>query len=328
MKKGLKVLISIVTIIIIFFVTINIIPAPKNVAANPFITEKTMLASHRGGKILNPENTLKAFEEAVVIYQSDILEMDLCLTKDEELVIIHNLYINNNCDVEEVKKTTEKQYVNDYTYDELLAFNFGYKFVDQAGNTPYKDITGALEIKKHKLNILKIEELFARFYESNPDLLYIIEIKDADSLGYQASDKLANLLLNVYPKLQNRVVIGTFHNEIESYIKEEYPSLLRGASTKVATNFIVTEMLNVNLFDKGTFACLQIPLSIDIKSLNLNLVRKDVIKRAHRRNCAVQYWTVNEKADMEKLITFGCDAIMTDNPKLLLEVLTENGLKS
>ena len=36
---------------------------------------------------------------------------------------------------------------------------------------------------------------------------------------------------------------------------------------------------------------------------------------------AVQYWTINDEAEMRHLIDLGCDAIMTDNPKLLREVL-------
>ena len=49
--------------------------------------------------------------------------------------------------------------------------------------------------------------------------------------------------------------------------------------------------------------------------------KKTIIDRAHRRNVAVQYWTINDEAEMVQLIELGCDCIMTDNPKLLNEVL-------
>ena len=55
--------------------------------------------------------------------------------------------------------------------------------------------------------------------------------------------------------------------------------------------------------------------------MGINLAQKNFVKRAHRRNIAVQYWTINEEEDMIKLIKIGCDAIMTDNPKLLNEVI-------
>ena len=53
----------------------------------------------------------------------------------------------------------------------------------------------------------------------------------------------------------------------------------------------------------------------------MKLDKKTYIKRAHRRNIAVQYWTINEEEDMRHLIDLGCDAIMTDDPALLKTVL-------
>ena len=86
--------------------------------------------------------------------------------------------------------------------------------------------------------------------------------------------------------------------------------------------FIITKIT----FDDGDFACLQIPMSYDL-GVEVNLVNKSIINRAHRRNIAVQYWTINDPEDMRTLIELGCDCIMTDNPALLREVLAEYSLK-
>ena len=40
---------------------------------------------------------------------------------------------------------------------------------------------------------------------------------------------------------------------------------------------------------------------------------------------SVQYWTINEKEEMIKLIKLGVDVIMTDNPDVLYEVLVKMG---
>ena len=121
---------------------------------------------------------------------------------------------------------------------------------------------------------------------------------------------------------KERIVVGTFHDEIEIELKEKYPELLRGAPTGTAAKFVVTQFLGVNIFDKGDFACLQIPTSYDL-GITLNLDKKTLINRAHRRNIAVQYWTINDEDEMRELIELGCDAIMTDNPELLKKVLEE-----
>ena len=46
---------------------------------------------------------------------------------------------------------------------------------------------------------------------------------------------------------------------------------------------------------------------------------------AHRRGMSVQYWTINEKEEMIKLIKLGVDVIMTDNLDVLYEVLVKMG---
>jgi glycerophosphoryl diester phosphodiesterase len=84
----------------------------------------------------------------------------------------------------------------------------------------------------------------------------------------------------------------------------------------------LTQYCGVNIFDQGDFACLQIPMSYDL-GIKVELVNQGLIDRAHRRNVAVQYWTINDEEDMRRLIEMGCDAIMTDDPMLLKSVLED-----
>ena len=98
---------------------------------------------------------------------------------------------------------------------------------------------------------------------------------------------------------------------------------MRGGSTAGAGKFVVTQLFGVNLFADVDFTCLQIPVEYEIKGIHLDLTRDTYIKRAHRRNIAVQYWTINDADEMRMLIEKGVDAIMTDDPKLLKKVLEE-----
>ena len=128
--------------------------------------------------------------------------------------------------------------------------------------------------------------------------------------------------LEEYPVYKDRIVVGTFHDEVEKELREKYPELLRGAPTGPAAKFIVTQYLRVNIFDDGSFACLQIPMSYDL-GVELPLDESTLVDRAHRRNIAVQYWTINEEEDMRRLIELGVDCIMTDNPELLAQIIEE-----
>lgn len=317
-----------------FMTLINVVPPAKSVSNNPFIkgeNEKVMIAAHRGGADTNPENTLLAYRKAVNEYKVDILESDLYLTKDGYLVYNHDSYVDETCNIngdisyEEmdnlIDDKSNRHYIEDYTLEELKQFNFGYYFKDKDGNRPYKDLTSE-EVKEKGLQILEVEDLFKEFYETNKDLLFIVEIKNSGERGYEACDKLASAL-NKYPEYKDQIVIGTFNPEIEAYLKETYPTIHRGASTAGAAGFVITEMLKVNLFNTNKFSCLQVPMSYDIKGIEIKLDSKMYINRAHRRNIAVQYWTINDKEEMKYLADLGCDAIMTDDLDAAKEFIEE-----
>lgn len=329
--KGLKIFGIVIAVIAVFMVAINLIPPKKNVQGNPFVVEKgqlPMIAAHRGGGDNNPENTMLAFREAVKTIGIDIIESDLYLTKDGYLVYNHDSYVDETCNVngdvtlaevkELCKDKNNRHYIEDMTLAELQQYNFGYYFEDESGQRIYKDET---DLEGKGLQIATVEKLFEEFYEAYPDLLFIVEIKNEGELGYKAC-KLLSDTLNQYPNYKDQIVIGTFHDEIEQELKDKYPELMRGAPTGTAAKFILTTFLGVNLFDQSDFGCLQIPTSYDL-GITLTLDKKVIINRAHRRNVAVQYWTINDPDEMRRLIELGCDCIMTDNPVLLKSVLDE-----
>ncbi|MBE6589436.1 MAG: hypothetical protein E7643_04590 [Ruminococcaceae bacterium] len=331
MKKHrvLKTLGMILAAVLLFFVVINLIPPKKNVEENPFLVEDgelPMIAAHRGGGVSNPENTMLAFREAVKTYRVDIIESDLYLTSDGYLVYNHDAYIDETCNVngdislEEVEALCEdeekRHYIKDMTLEELRQYNFGYYFEDENGVRIYRDET---DLEGKGLQIATVEQLFEEFYESHPELLFIVEIKNDGERGFEAC-KLLYKTLEKYPRYMDRIVVGTFHDEIEEELKTKYPSLYRGAPTGSAASFVITQMLGVNLFDSGDFACLQIPTSYDV-GITIELDKKTYVDRAHKRNIAVQYWTINDEETMRELIELGCDCIMTDDPALLGRVL-------
>lgn len=329
--KGLKIFGIILAVILLFFVVINVIPPKKNVESNPFVVgrgELPMIAAHRGGGANNPENTLLAFREAVMTIGVDIIESDLYLTKDGYLVYNHDSYIDETCNIngdltlDEVESLCDdkanRHYISDMTLEELRQYNFGYYFENENGERIYKDV---VDIEAAGLQIATVDQLFEMFYESHPELMFIVEIKNSGDRGREACRILAETLA-AYPEYEDQIVIGTFNDEIEEELKANYPHLLRGAPMGTAKNFVLTQYLFVNIFDKSDFACLQIPLSYDI-GVEIPLDSMSLVNRAHRRNIAVQYWTINDPDEMRMLIEMGVDCIMTDDPVLMKEILEE-----
>ena len=77
--------------------------------------ERTLVWGHRGASGYAPENTLAAFEKAVEM-GADGIELDVQLTKDGELVVIHDETIDRVSD--------GSGWVKDYTYAKLIKHNF------------------------------------------------------------------------------------------------------------------------------------------------------------------------------------------------------------
>ena len=81
--------------------------------------KKTLVWAHRGASAYAPENTLPAFEKAVEM-GADGIELDVQMTKDGELVVVHD---------ENIERVSDgKGWVKDQTYAELLKLNFNKNF--------------------------------------------------------------------------------------------------------------------------------------------------------------------------------------------------------
>ena len=333
MKKyrKLKILMEVLSVVVLFMFTINIIPVKPNVESNPFVVEKgelPLIAARGGGGVNNPAYTMLAFRSAVKVAEAQILTGNLYLTKDGQLVLNSDAYINKNCningelllaDVELLCETEENcRFIADMTLEELKQYNFGFYFADSKGNRPYKE---PFSTEALGLQICTLEEVFEEFYEDYPELMFILEIGDEVEMGYKACDTL-NSVLNKYSEYKDQIVVGSANKEIESELKTKYPELLRRGNTGSAVKFIITQYLGVNILNRGDYASLQMPQNFSF-GITFKLDNPTIMRRANKRNISVQYYDVNTSKDMRTLINRGCDCIITDNPKLLRRVLGE-----
>jgi glycerophosphoryl diester phosphodiesterase len=67
--------------------------------------------------------------------------------------------------------------------------------------------------------------------------------------------------------------------------------------------------------------CAQVP----VRQGPVVLVDRRFVATAHRLGLAVHVWTVDDAAEMTRLLDLGVDGIMTDRPAVLKEVLVERG---
>ena len=283
--------------------------------------EGLMLSAHRAGGVLEPEETMAAFKQSMEEaqrenYKVDILEFDLHLTKDDELVLMHD---------HEIDRTSDGSgKICDMTLAELKTYNFGYNFKTQDGVYKYR---GKSDAELVDVRIATLEEVL-QYVENvaRPDksMNYVIEIKDGDDVGRRAMNKLYRMMVKY--DIVDRTVFGTFQGEISKYVDE--CNVLGTFEQKVVRSAGITEVLDFyyaflygNTNAKFNFEVLQIPMGFNGF---FDLSTKEFIDFAHSLGIAVQYWTINDADDVKKLQANGADCIMTDNPKMAYEALHAN----
>ena len=295
---------------------------------NPYITnDVAMVSAHRAGSIVAPENTLNAFklgiEEATTGgYTVDIWEFDLHITKDGELILLHDHTLDRTSNSRQVFGVKDAR-PEDYTLEQLRELNMGYNF-ELDGEYPFRDLAAA-DITAQDLRVCTLEEVLD--YMSSDEATaaapaefgkfrYIIEIKNSGKLGEKAADILYDTLVE-YGILED-VVFGTFNQNVTDYVDENYPDMLRSSSICEVLDFWFAYLTGADLSKRGVGYCaLQIPYSKSISFLG----DAGLIEYAHKYNIAVQFWTINESDDVEYLQSVGADCIMSDSPDMCYDVL-------
>ncbi len=100
-------------------------------------TQKIQIVAHRGANKVAPENTLSAFKKALA-FGADMIEIDVHLTKDHQLIVIHD---------EELNRTTNGTgNVSDYTLAELRKFDTGSWFSKEFKGEQLPTLSETLEL--------------------------------------------------------------------------------------------------------------------------------------------------------------------------------------
>ena len=286
-------------------------------ATNPYITEylDPVVAAHRSGAGLAPQNTMMAFENIIENADSlgvDMLEFDVQITKDGELVLMHDLTYDNITNAVEVfgKKNN---YVSSITLEEAKALNMGENFKGD-GSDPYRGLRGD-EIPDN-LRVTTCDEVidYAEANSGEKKYMYCIEIKSILSNGKRAVDRLYEIITE--RGLQDRVIWSTFAPDVSGYMVKNYPEISRTADAIEAIQFYFYQRMGWDLQDVSpSYVALQIPYGENALDNLINLGTRELLNYAHKNNIAVQYWTINNEDDIKHLTLNGADCIMTDYPQ-------------
>ena len=260
----------------------------KNVASHPVLQGGPLLIAHRGGGGLMPENTLHAFRAAAERWQADMIEMDVRATSDGHCVVIHDATVD--------RTTNGTGAVNAKTLAELRALDAGYRFTCDGGKT--------FPLRGQGVRIPTIEEVFTAL----PEMRITVELKSADAQAplFAAVEKF---------KAADRVIAAGERNAYRT-IFGQYPGP-KSASLEEAMPFFVMHKLLVARLGR-------VPADV-VQTCEIyrgrRILSPRLVRDFHRAGIMVHVWTVNEVADMERLLDWGVDGLVTDRPDRLAEVL-------
>ncbi len=328
--SALIVVLAIILAVVIIFTVFYFLPKPQNYKGeNPLRRdegEPPILVAHRGGDGEFPGNTLEAFYNAYSVDERVIMETDINITKDGVLILCHETSLD--------KRTNAKGAIADWDYSDLIEqrVNFGYHnkpesdelypFADEYGKqikpSDLENYPNGLEGRDPEIYLATtLEDLLTAF----PDNIVSIEVKQSGETGLLAV-KEALRIVEKYDAW-NRVIFASFNDEIFAEYQRlddssEVPdSFMYSPSLMGAVKYVAFYFFGIDAFYNDGIAVLQIPM----EEYGIGLSSARLINNARKHNIATHYWTINSEDDMRALIENGADAIMTDYPHKLKNIL-------
>jgi glycerophosphoryl diester phosphodiesterase len=253
----------------------------------PFFSDSPQVFAHRGGCDLGPENTIAAFDIGMST-GADGLELDVHLSADGVVVVHHDKTLD--------RTTDGSGPVAARTAQELERLDAGYWFKRD----------GAYPFRGQGMGVPTLREVLMR-YRSIPTIIeikvYTAEMGEAVAREIRRADAADYVCVAGYGLASARAARAALPGIAASAAQPEvraavYRSLLR---------------CPVRRADYHTY---QVPEWAEAT----RIVTPRFIRHAHSAGLKVQVWTVDEEADMRRLLEWGVDGLISNRPDLAVRV--------
>jgi glycerophosphoryl diester phosphodiesterase len=232
---------------------------------------------------------MPSFERAVEI-GVDVIETDVHLSADGHVVIAH--------DPDGTDAAGVPDRIAELRLEQLRAWDIGYGFVDDQGERPYAG---------RGLTMPTLDEVLHAF----PSMRFNIDIKPKErALAHTMVQQLRR------HDAAGRVCLASFHGSVIRAVRK---AGYRG-ETVLAQDEVIAVIAAPRIWGrKLPFGgdALQIPT----KAGPLDLGSESFIDKCHRFGYRVDFWTINDPAEAQRLMQRGADGMITDDPAALKSTL-------
>ncbi|WP_375447513.1 glycerophosphodiester phosphodiesterase family protein [uncultured Fibrella sp.] len=267
------------------------------------------LQGHRGCRGLMPENTIPAFLKALDL-GVNTLELDVVISQDRQVVISHEPYFNAEFSIKPdgvpVTKDEQKDLIlYKMPYSEIKRYDVGSngnpRFPEQQKQKVYKPLLSEM--------ITAVEAY--RTEKNLPVFAYNIELKSEEKEYDKSQPRpaefcaLVNAVLTKANVPADRIIIQSFDFAM---LQEWNKQIQTKKALPVRLAALVENIRGVdhNLKKLGFKPAIYSPA--------YQLIGRDSVEKLHQQGINVVPWTVNNVADMRKLLDLGVDGLITDYP--------------
>lgn len=264
--------------------------------------------AHRGARSLAPENTLPA-AKAAFASGADLWELDVCATRDGELLVIHDDTLERTSNVAQVFPGRAPWRVSDFTLDEIRRLDFGSWFIR---TDPFGQIAaGAVsQIEARQFVGIRAPTLReALVFTREVGWAVNIEIKDQRSTPHHPFivNKVVALVRSL--AMADRVILSSFHHPYLEQARALAPSMVCGILT---SRRMRRAERHVELLVPATY------------HPRVTAIDPEQLRSLRNAGHHVLVWVANDRKTMLGLIENGARGIFTDFPQTLHDLLTEH----
>lgn len=263
------------------------------------------IQGHRGCRGLMPENTIPAFQKAIDIGVTT-LELDVVISKDHQVVVSHEPFMNHaivlDLDGNEITPQNERNYnLFNMSYDSIRLYDCGTK--------EHSDFSDQKHMKISKPLLADVIDMAE--HRSDHSISYNIEIKskpEYDNVYSPRPEMYVDLVMDVIKskRIQSRTTLQSFDIRALEIV---YKKTRR---TRIA--LLVDE--NENISQKVS----SLSFKPNIISPYYKLLDQQLVSLWQDRGFQIIPWTVNEIGDINLMIDFNVDGIISDYPNIVIQL--------
>ena len=263
------------------------------------LRDNVEVIAHRGSSMVAPENTLAAVDQALVD-KADYVELDVRLSADEQVMIYHDRSL--------ARLTGDDREFGDLTREELSQYDIGSWFGDAFQNEPIASLEEVLDHVRGKAGLM-IDMKSLPGQEQALANAVIKQLRAETDFRYAcwavSDDPLVAYGQCGFPDALRDMRVATVSPTLVTYIKGYAPEL------RVT---LLAQLILPGTLDRRSF---------DALGLRHNRINEEEVRLAAVYGYEIHAWTVNDRARMSTLIDLGVDAIITDHPSRLRELIEE-----